>query len=342
MAITNAKQLLHQASSMMLPTMLREHNPLAYDPQEEHHWLYKDTPRGWEDAYDICITGGRQMTVTVGRKSQSDNNPVETLWTVGGRVDFSKPFSLTAQFDSSGGAWPSDLSFRRLGEFLSVLAHGEIPYEHWSELNIILPDVKLSYDTNSPALIRLGAFKILHLKWAGHRQQLIASWLPFAPSLLQNLATLHLTCHLALQDCTYILFHANNLKEFMVHSIYKGFAHEPILPFESSGVRVKRPHLECLTLTSDDDIAPLMQLFSFTSLYHINFHLCYPTMSTFHYLDIWRSLKTAYLDCWITDEDADWVRSQCPPTVKLDFEWARSWETESTPIDASIGERVIF
>ncbi|KAG6910066.1 hypothetical protein DXG01_013516 [Tephrocybe rancida] len=247
------------------------------------------------------------MTITIGKLSRSSPyNPVETLWMEGGRVDYSKPFSLTAEFDVSFRPWPLELGFRRLGEFLSVLAHGEIPYEYWSELNVILPDVELPYDTNAPTLIPPDAFKNLRLKWAGHRQQLSASWLPFTPSLLQTLTTLQLTSSLALQDCTHILFHATNLMEFTALTIYKGFADEPVLPSEASGVRVERPCLESLTLTSDDDIGPLMQSFSFPSLLHIKLHLSYPTPATFQKLDIWSKLETAFLDCWITDEDSAW------------------------------------
>ncbi|KAG6807305.1 hypothetical protein H0H87_001614, partial [Tephrocybe sp. NHM501043] len=108
------------------------------------------------------------MTIEIGDFPPYKSNPVETLWAVGGRIDFNKPFRLIAKFKECNG-WPLDLGFKRLGEFLAVLAHGEIPYEHWNELTVDLPNVALPYDTTAPALIPLDALRNLRtLKWSGH------------------------------------------------------------------------------------------------------------------------------------------------------------------------------
>ncbi|KAG6827234.1 hypothetical protein H0H87_005246 [Tephrocybe sp. NHM501043] len=315
------KTLLNRASSAIVAgavTTPQEH--AEDDSWPEYEWLYKDAPHHM-GRHAICITEcwPQEMTIELGRLPPYLSNPVDTLWAVGGRVDFSKPFRLIAKFKQSNG-WPLDLGFRRLGEFLAVLAHGEIPYEQWNELNIELPNVAVPYDTAAPTLIPLDALRNLRtLKWSGHRHQLRASWLPFAPAVLQPLTTLHITCDLALQDCMYILFHGTSLKEFKF-KISKGFANEPVLPFDASErLCVERP-METLNLTSDDDIVPLLHPFSFPSLRHLKLHLSHPTTSTFHRLDVWKNLDTAFLDCWPTIDDDAWIRSQCPPTVKLTYE----------------------
>ncbi|KAG6919733.1 hypothetical protein DXG01_001567 [Tephrocybe rancida] len=261
----------------------------------------------------------------------------------GGSVDVSQPFVVTAQFYQTTG-WPLELGFRRLGEILSVLAYEEVPWEHWNELNIILPHIELPYDTDVPALIPFGALKNLQrLKWAGHRRQLLESWLPFAPAVLRSLTSLYLTTEYAMQDCAHILFHSINLREVTFNRIHKSFADEPVLPFLAFGVRVERSCLESLTLTSDDDIDPLVQPFTFSSLRHIDFHLFYPTISTFHHLDIWATLRTALLDCYVTEEDAEWIRDQCPPTAKLEFKGQPGSYTIATrPIDGVIYRHVMF
>ncbi|KAG6817148.1 hypothetical protein H0H87_012109 [Tephrocybe sp. NHM501043] len=301
----NIKTLFNHASSAIVAgavTTQQEHVEDDFWP--EYAWLYKDAPHCM-GRHLICITGNwpQEMSIVIGDRPPEKSNPVETLWTVGGRIDFSKPFRLIAKLKQFS-AWPLDLGFRRLGEFLAVLAYGEIPYEQWNELIIDLPNVALPYDTAAaPAIIPLDALRNLRiLKWSGHRQQLRVSWLPFAPAVLQPLTALHITCDLALQDCMYILFHGTNLKEFKF-KISQGFANEPVLPFDASErLRVERP-METLNLTSNDDIVPLLQPFSFPSLRHIELHLSHPTTSTFHRLDVWKNLDTAFLDCWPTVDD---------------------------------------
>ncbi|KAG6919465.1 hypothetical protein DXG01_005724 [Tephrocybe rancida] len=281
--------------------------------------LYRDAPRHpIKGTMPIDVRGYNDMDITVGQYHlPSKDNPVSNLWENFDLVDRSKPFYLTARFED--GIWPLDVGFRRLGEFFTVLAYEEMPYERWRELNVILPNFELPYDTSTPSHIPPDAFIGLRsLIWTGHRQQLHESWLPFTPSILRSLTTLHLTTHLALQDCANILFYSLILKDVTFDRIYKGLANDPILSFDASGLLVERP-LESLTLTSDDDVGPLIMPFTFSSLHHIKFKLSYPTISTFHGLDIWKTLQTASIDCPMTEEDGDWIRNQCPSTIELEF-----------------------
>ncbi|KAG6916585.1 hypothetical protein DXG01_006235 [Tephrocybe rancida] len=313
----------------------QQHDNLAADDTvTEYEWLYKDAPCSVEGVPLICIYGWQHINVELGTYPLIEGNAASNIRTVGSRVDVNEHFILTARlYDKSG--WPMELGFKRLGEILSVLAYEEVPWEHWNELRIFLPHVELPFDTSAPVIIPLSALKNLQrLKWTGHRKQLLNSWLPFAPAVLRSLTSLHLTTELALQDCAHILFHGTSLQDVTFNRIFKGFADEPILPFHASGVRSERPCLESLTLTSDDDIGPLVQPFTCPSLHHVEFHLSYTTISRFHHLDFWKTLQTAVLDFYVSEEDADWIRGQCPSTATLEFtHYPGSYAMVSRPIN---------
>ncbi|KAG6916241.1 hypothetical protein DXG01_007738 [Tephrocybe rancida] len=344
-AVADLSHLLHRAPSVILckaNAISKRHRPEVDDIVTDYEWLYTDAPHH-EGSPLICIYGRQHIKVELGHLPLSAVNPAATIWAVGGTVNLSEPFTLTAELLHPSG-WPLELGFKRLGEILSVLAYEEVPYEHWNELRIILPHVELPYDTNAPPLIPFGALKNLQrLKWTGHRKQLLESWLPFVSSVLQPITSLDLITELAWQDCAYILFHSTCLKEATFNRVHKGFADEPILPFYTSGVRVERPCLKSLKLTSDDDIGPLMQPFSFPSLHHVEFHLSYPTVSKLHHLDFWKPLQTALLDFYITEEDAEWIRGQCSPTAQLIFKrHPGSYGMVSRPINGVVRHRVMF
>ncbi|KAG6827167.1 hypothetical protein H0H87_005381 [Tephrocybe sp. NHM501043] len=318
--------LLHRASSKILSKgskISHNHRTPAGNVGADYEWLYKDVPRCPKDGGILMtLDGCLDMTITIndGRYwGRPILNPLSVIQRVADRIasEPDEPFWVSAKFGDIG-EWPLELGFRRLGEFIAFVARG-VPCERWIRLEIELPVVELPYDPSATVItIPLEALKNLQrLKWTGHRHQLSASWLPFTPSFVQLLTNLDLTCNLALRDCTYILSHGTSLKKVIFDRIYKGFSDEPILPFEPSGVCADRPCLESLTLTSDDDIGPLMEPFRFTSLHHITFHLSYPTMSTFYHLDIWKTIQTGFIDCFITEQDRRWIHDQCQPTSEL-------------------------
>ncbi|KAG6855447.1 hypothetical protein H0H87_002698 [Tephrocybe sp. NHM501043] len=327
MAVSSMTDLLHRASNTILSKasiISHDYRTPAGNVGADYEWLYKDAPRCPKDGGILMILDGYvdiEISINAGRfRSPPILNPVSLIYRIADQVasDSSWPFLVTAKLGNKG-EWPLELGFRRLGEFIAFVAHEGVPCELWKYLEIELPDIELPYDPSATAItIPLEDLKNLRqLKWTGHRHQLSASWLPFTPSFLQLLTDLHLICNLTLRDCTYILSHGTSLKKVIFDRIYKGFADEPILPFEPSGGYADRPCLESLTLTSDDDIGPLMEPFRFTSLHHITFHLSYPTMFTFYRLGIWKTIQTGSIDCFITEQDRRWILDQCPPTSKL-------------------------
>ncbi|KNZ73592.1 hypothetical protein J132_10840 [Termitomyces sp. J132] len=285
----------------------------------DYGWLDQDVPR-YEITGDplICIfdRSVHCMEISLGRCGIFRSTPSARLMEVANRVDRSKPFELIAKFI---GGWPLEFGFRRLGEFLAALAYAKIPFESWTELTIDLPmKLELPYD-ETLSLVPLDTLTNLRsLKWKGHRQQLRRSWLPFTPSVLQSIHILHLTCDLSLEDCSYILYHSISLKELIILRIHRDLATYPVLAFNAFGVRVRRPCLESLMLTSDENIDTLMEPFDFPALRHIEFHLTYPTLATFNSLDIWKNVQTGKLDCkYISEDDANWIRDQLPPASQF-------------------------
>ncbi|KAG6914676.1 hypothetical protein DXG01_015997 [Tephrocybe rancida] len=173
---TSVTHLLHHASSAILSISKANvitpiHELSEDDIVTDYEWLSKDAPC-YEGVPLICISGRQHIEIAIGRYPLLGDDPAATLWDMGGMVDLYKPFILTAEFDHSSG-WPLGLGFRRLGEFLSVLAHEEVPYQYWNKLNIVLPHVELPYDTSAPDLIPLERLENLRsLEWSGHRKQL--------------------------------------------------------------------------------------------------------------------------------------------------------------------------
>ncbi|KAG6908736.1 hypothetical protein DXG01_003440 [Tephrocybe rancida] len=105
-------------------------------------------------------------------------------------MDSSQPIKLTANLEA--GKWLPDHGLRRPGEYLAYIGDEEVDYDRWTDLTVDLPDDEpLPYDLNSvPVLPPDVLTNLKRLTWKAHREQLIASWIPFNPSLLNTLSTL--------------------------------------------------------------------------------------------------------------------------------------------------------
>ncbi|KAG6808188.1 hypothetical protein H0H92_005105 [Tricholoma furcatifolium] len=181
-------------------------------------------------------------------------------------------------------------------------------------LQILLPDVALLYDDKLESPLPLNLFKdIRDLQWQGHRAQLCKSWIPISPLVFPSLTSLIMCCEISLQDCAYILFHFDRLHMLKVKSIVKELSREPRLPYNMRRMHVDRPELNCLVLESDDDIGPLFLHFTFPSLQLFHCVLSYPTIGTFDGIDICPNVRSAYIRCYATTEDGEWLQNLLPP-----------------------------
>ncbi|KAG6809719.1 hypothetical protein H0H93_015564, partial [Arthromyces matolae] len=261
--------------------------------------------------YLAVSRGVHTITITAGSPHYYQENPVKTLRSL---AEEARQFRnkehhrVHAHYDPA--KWPDlKTAFQRLGEVLAFLGEEEIPFEQWGYLEISLPDVELPYDMSAPPLLPLDSFSNLRtLIWEGHRKQLIASWLPFTPTLLRNLTTLEIQCDISLQDCCHMLFYGENLKEFTARIIQRDLSTEQMLGFVPPEASYTTRPLEYLCLVSDDDITPLLHPFSFPSLRRIHFSLAHPAWSTtFHQWKIWPTLQRIYLRGPFSNEDKCWI-----------------------------------
>ncbi|KAH0583127.1 hypothetical protein H2248_011013 [Termitomyces sp. 'cryptogamus'] len=304
----------------MSETSFEEDKITHKDDERKHEHLLKDIPFDNIGFPYINVSGYSRMIISVGSLASLPYlNPVKSLkkQTECLRSIQDLNFQVTAKFVT--GHWPLGLGFQRLGEFLTFLGNEEIVYERWCKLTISLPDLELPYNMLSLPILPLDALTNLrHLTWKGHRKQLLTSWLPLLPSILQTLTTLKIQCDIALQDCYYLLYHGVNLENVTLKIIQKGLSHEPVFSSIVSSGCMSRP-LEYLCVVSDDNIEPLLRPFTFPSLHHIDFTLGYPLHSTLADLRIWKTLETICLSGDILLRNHDWIRSQCSATTQCHF-----------------------
>ncbi|KAG6848351.1 hypothetical protein H0H93_000933 [Arthromyces matolae] len=234
--------------------------------------------------YFNAYAGPRHIYIEVGLRNDRYGGPVRCLRSMAedARMPHEQDDHLVhGRYDTVH--WPDwESGFQCLGESLAFLGEEEIPFEQWGELHISLPDDELPYDMSSPLLLPLDSFSNLRtLTWKGHRKQLIASWLPFTPTLLRTLTTLEIQCDLSLQDCCHMLFYGENLKEFTARIIQRDLSTEQMLGFVPPEASYTTRPLEYLCLVSDDDITPLFRPFNFPALRRIDFTLAHPAWALF-------------------------------------------------------------
>ncbi|KAG6879473.1 hypothetical protein C0992_002359 [Termitomyces sp. T32_za158] len=282
-------------------------------PLLRYEWLYKADCEGFKSPPIEISASSHHIRLSLGESGkQSKINPLLHLRDMLEKyTDVDCAIKVTAKLDA--GLWPLEQGFRRLGEYLGYIGNEEIGFKHWTELNIDLPSAEpldFAYSPNrSGHLLAPNALANLkRLAWSGHREQLIASWLPFTPSLLDTLTNLILCCDLALTDCSYILHHGRQLKELTVRTLRRDIAHCPVLSQQIHASDT--PHLITLTLRSDDDLVPWLTQCKFASLRHLDLDLLYPTASTFPLFKLWSNLETINLSGDLKQEEVNWIGSQ--------------------------------
>ncbi|KAG5352691.1 hypothetical protein C0989_001033 [Termitomyces sp. Mn162] len=275
-----------------------------------YEWLYKDVP----DCPPLEVTACAQhVRLSVGAPgNQSTRNPLlhirdmlEESVVVGRAIKVSVELKT--------GKCPPEQGLRHLGGYLAFIGKEEIDFKLWTELEVNLPvNEPLPFTVDSRhfrSLLPANAFTNLkRLTWSAHREQLVASWLPFTPSLLLTLTNLVICCDLSLIDCSYILYHAKQLKELTVCTLRKDLSHYPVLSqqFYASDV----PHLTSLILRSDDDLVPLLTRCKFPSLRYLDLDLLDLTTLTVRSLKFGLNLNTINLSGDLKQEDVDWISSQ--------------------------------
>ncbi|KAF8069202.1 hypothetical protein FPV67DRAFT_1669219 [Lyophyllum atratum] len=267
---------------------------------------------------NVELTGGPGLiSIKLGENAAVTNRtPEQQLHLLSQRLDPETSIKVVAELES--GEWSEEEGFRALGKHLAILAN-EVSFGRWEDLTIRLPNVDLLYDSNRYRLPESDLGKLHHLNWTGHRQQLATSWLPFSPSILKSLTNLVITCEVSFDDCSRLLLYGEQVKNFELHSIQPNV--DPVLyflrkPLEFHPKDRKRRCLESLTLSSSQDVVPLLRLFKFPALRNIIFNLFCTTNFILLPNDFWTSLETVILRCDLSDEDSIWIQNQCGRDTK--------------------------
>ncbi|KAG5330769.1 hypothetical protein C0989_008627 [Termitomyces sp. Mn162] len=235
--------------------------------------------------------------------------------------------------------WTLEDGFRVLGHLLAFLGNKELlDFGLWQNLTIELPHKALPFDPlNSPELPLQAFTKLRHLTWAAHPQQILKSWLPLAPSLLQNLEILTIDCNISSHDFTYILRHVNRLSTLSLKHIRRESMSTPVTPpiNHCSRQRYPVPALETLTVCSDEDICTVFDNFHFPSLLNLTLMLGYPTFqSNFHDLESfnWGALESFDLHSDLRDVERTHFQTLLSPQGEFRLHSAYhfiSWATTS-------------
>ncbi|KAG6825630.1 hypothetical protein H0H92_003005 [Tricholoma furcatifolium] len=169
---------------------------------------------------------------------------------------------------------PLNECFSSLGYYLRFLVTRVVDTSLFHELKLVLPtDIALRYDpTACPPIPPRALLHLRHLTWAGHPVQLLSSFVPLSPALLENLETLSIHCNMTLDDCIYILYHAKRIKKFDIHTIKRPSQAQTVFPLNSLGVPSQGIFIcpvEDLQLRSEDEYGPLFERFRFPFLRHL-------------------------------------------------------------------------
>ncbi|GLB42437.1 hypothetical protein LshimejAT787_1104520 [Lyophyllum shimeji] len=263
------------------------------------------------------LGGPGSMSIKLGENAALTRlSPEEQLHVLCQRVVPGGPLKVVAELES--GEWSNPIGFRNLGHYLTVLGD-EVSFKHWQDLTIRLPNEDLQYDRNSYRIPEHAFCNLSRLDWRGHCEQLASSWLPLTPSLLQSLTTLVITCDVAFDDCSRLLLYGEQLKVFELHSIRPDVGpllHSLRTPAEVQPYDTQRPCLENLTLTSYEDIVPLLRPFNFSALRNVIFNLSYPARNLPSLPFNWTKLRTVVLRGDMTEHDSIRIQRKCSPDTR--------------------------
>ncbi|KAG6916118.1 hypothetical protein DXG01_008393 [Tephrocybe rancida] len=211
------------------------------------------------------------------------------------------------------GTWSLEQGFTQLGQYLDLLGTSMIDFGCWESMTVRLPQVQIPYYYSRATELPVEALHSLRfLIWHGHRQQMVSSWLPFTPSLLDQLTSLNIVTDLSLEDCARLLSHTSTLMHFTAKTI-RWSGDTTILTHLDRRPPMVKPRLAVICITSDVDLVSLLRRFQLPDLTHVAFDLSFHTSaSSFASLGIaWHKLEGVSLLCDMTDMDAMRVRRQC-------------------------------
>ncbi|KAG6918891.1 hypothetical protein DXG01_010955 [Tephrocybe rancida] len=295
-----------------------ELEPTLEDDESE----YEDLP----DKTDVFIGLGLQSVSIILGGHTYMFDPESQFDHVQHHVDPALPVRIQASL--TAGDSPQE-EFQELYRFITLLGTEKFR-GYWNELTLSLPSMELPFDRiATPSLPFDVLTNLRHLNWSGHPAQLRASWFPFTPALLQSVETLAITCDIAPDDCTSLLYQccSSRLKSLSIKTIRPMIIVDSSIrdvDFSSKGISI--PLLETLDLESYDDIYPLLRPFEFPSLLTIQFSLRYKThRSSLPDLDnVWGRATQVVIFSDLSDEDRKRIRTQCDRETQ--FEFHRVWK----------------
>ncbi|KAG6824431.1 hypothetical protein H0H92_006909 [Tricholoma furcatifolium] len=167
-----------------------------------------------------------KQTLTIGVEHSAGQcyDHARTIKRVAATLDGLSPFKIIGLFPRKKAELdilPLNECFSSLGCYMHFLVSHLVDTSFLHEIKLYLPkDIELQYDPNaSPPIPSTALVHLRHLKFAGHSTQLLSTFLPLSPVLLENLETIELDCNIAIDDCTYILYHVKQVKKITIRMI---------------------------------------------------------------------------------------------------------------------------
>ncbi|KAG6843571.1 hypothetical protein H0H87_003057 [Tephrocybe sp. NHM501043] len=282
-----------------------------------HLW----TPKPVDERYIDIDLEYQGIVINLAYFGLEGADPVEDMYYIAERIDPTLPVKVTGFFDEMH--WELGKGYRELGELLTILGTDILPFDCWEKLTIRLPDVDLPYDAvQAPALPLKELTTLRHLVWSGHPMQMLNSWFPLSPPLLQRLHTLDIKCNIAWEDCVYIFRNIHQLRSLKLHSIQRASVTSPVIPHDLTlSLAITLHFLTRLSLESCEDIFPLLRNVRFPSLRHLELVLlCTSSGSNINELDNinWENLESLGLYGDFDNSNTTKITSQCGYSTKVE------------------------
>ncbi|KAG6809143.1 hypothetical protein H0H92_001421 [Tricholoma furcatifolium] len=217
--------------------------------------------------------------------------------------------------------------FLELGSILSVLGTMTgSPFGRWGELEISLPNREILFEPDEhPRLPAIAShLTSLHsLSWTGHSRQLLDSWLPLTPALLQTLKKLQIRSCIVPEYLSYILRNSTGARELTIGYVTSPAFSTSVIPpgppkTESDVIRLS--FLNTLKITAFVDICPVLEPVRFPSLTQVCFILrCTAYTTSLQDLNINWSRGSVRLIGFFSDAEIEWMNVKRGPELFLDI-----------------------
>ncbi|KAG6809568.1 hypothetical protein H0H92_015751 [Tricholoma furcatifolium] len=158
--------------------------------------------------------------------------------------------------------------FQELGSILSVLGTSEhLPFECWEDIWIKLPEVEIPFDPSTSARLPVESLtNLCSLRLSGHSRQILDSWLPLTPFILQRLQILHIDCRISLEDCKYVMSNATNVATLSIKCISGPSLSKSFIPPGPPPDVICFPFLDYLDIAAEVNIDDLLESIELPSL----------------------------------------------------------------------------